>query len=121
MKKQRGRENAKGKRSMKAKAPPNGNGNAAPVPRKGKRQLEIPGAEAPADDELDELIAPFVTARYQRQEAQKQEIDLHAKVLEAMRGKRLKAYTYRDGEMAYDLERAEVGEKVRVHRRDGAE
>jgi hypothetical protein len=97
----------------------NGNGTdtaAAPKLSASKKQLEIKGAERPADPELDELIAPFVEARYERQRLQGQEIELHAQLLEALKAKKRKTYRYVDGDTVYDLELGDATQKVKVKR-----
>jgi len=102
----------------------NGNGkNGAPEETKatpkltaGKKQIEIPGTERPAIAELDELIAPFVQARYERMAQFKLETELHAEVLAAMKRLKRPLYVYQDGEERYTLEVTEATERVKVQR-----
>jgi len=86
----------------------------------GKRQLEIPGAERPVNKELEKLVAPFVSARYERQELQKEEIRLHAEVLSYMRDNKISSYVHRDGDVMYHLEVVASDERVKVKRYDEA-
>lgn len=91
-------------------------GDSTPKLTAGKKQLEIKGAERPADPDLDELIAPFVQARYERQRLQGQEIELHAQLLDMLKSKKRKTYRYVDGDTIYDLELGDATQKVKVKR-----
>ena len=68
--------------------------------------------------ELEKLVGPFVQARYDWQEQQKEEIRLHAEVLAFMRTKKIPTYCYRDGEVLYELELVTRDERVKVKRHE---
>lgn len=68
----------------------------------GKKQLEVPGAERPTDEELDTLVEHYVTARQERARLLA-EVRLSATSLaEKLRERKLKGgYAYVDGEVRY--------------------
>lgn len=112
------------KKSNGAKAK-NGNGHGRGpevIPLKaGKKQLEIPGVERPVNKELERLVAPFVEARYELLERQREAIRLHGEVLSYMRTNKIPTYVFRDGEVFYELEVVARDERVKVKRHDEAE
>ena len=73
---------------------------------KTKKQQEIPGAERPTNDDIDEAIAPYVEALYARMELQVQEPALKAQVAERMKEHKLTSYSYEDGEARYVFTRS---------------
>lgn len=77
-----------------------------------KVQTEIPGAERPRIDTLDEILAPFLEKRDLAKRARNAEKDLRAQALDAMRriADKLEedehgnpTYTYQDGERTVAL------------------
>ncbi len=70
--------------------------------RPGKRQLEVPGAERPTDEELDALVEHYVTARQERARMLAEVRDSAAALAEKLRERKLRGgYAYVDGETRY--------------------
>ncbi len=79
------------------------NGNGAPKLEAGKKQLEIPGAERKVNKELEKVLVPFVNARYQVLELQRQLPVLEAAALSKMKELNIPAYLVQDGERQVEV------------------
>jgi len=86
--------------------------------KSGKRQLEIPGAEAPVIPELAELAGPYCDALYRRRDLQVVEENLKAQLIERMKSLGHEVYAHRDGSLVFTLKLEEGSVKLKCKRED---
>jgi hypothetical protein len=67
--------------------------------RKGKKQLEIAGAERQTDAELDECVERLASIRYERMRLQGEEGEAAEELVERLQEKGLTQYVYEDGDV----------------------
>ena len=84
---------------------------------KRKKQLEISGAERPADEQLDRHVEKILEHAERRQLAKAAEDEERAEALGRMADLSLDEYTYFDGEEQYSVVRRHRDDSISVRKR----